>query len=265
MGVVTKKSRIEDTDRIETLSPEILLKLEETVELALVLEIELLKYSATFVGGIDKTRSEFLLQTTNIPPLPFDTLCINRIPQFASRFEMMKSLPKFAVYTIVKQDDSVSAVMFKAGRTDLQFFCPSPNQVRVPKEAPEPPYYKVPIDETVINILSKAHTVMKCENVFVEGQVEEDEKTEVVTKRAVAFEMKDISNDPFSHVVKITDDDNKVFRSRFAYPLKIFVPILKRAVKGGATFFHMGQVKGILSVQIGDYTVHIASRTIKEI
>ncbi len=70
------------------IEPELIEYISNVVKTAKLVGIDGLRFEPDFVGGLAEDNTTFIGQSKGIPDMPFETLCINQLKTFQSRFEV---------------------------------------------------------------------------------------------------------------------------------------------------------------------------------
>lgn len=204
------------------------------------------------VRAMSEARTVILHSSDNVPDMPFESIGITRINDLITRYDMAKSIEKFAVEATAKEDGDVTwctQLLLKAKGLKIDYRCFNPRKLNAPKHINDSWRFKVPLTEEAVTLLQKGTASMSAEFVTI------------ISNDGVSFEFADDAKDVFKHTFAddaelIPDDDGEVASStKFAhrYYVKLILAIFKNNPTGT---FTVGQ-RGILSFPVNGLTVYV--------
>jgi len=220
--------------------------IQNVVRTAQMIDIDNVIIEPGLVRAIDDNKTVVLFQDKDVPDMSFGSIGLNRIGVFMSRLDIAKTQEDFNIdATIDDGSQFTRSLTMKAKGLKVDYRCANPTTIQAPKQVNDVMKYKVQLNAEAVVLLQKGQSAMAAENVTI-----------VSGKDGVKFELVDINDDVFSHIVTtdvecLTDDTNTIFAYR--YPVKTLLPLFKYNPEG---FFTIGQ-KGILSISVNGLTIFV--------
>jgi len=220
--------------------------IQNVVKTAQMIDIDNVIIEPGLVRAIDDNKTVVLFQDKDVPDMIFGSIGLNRIGVFMSRLDIAKTQEDFTIdATTDDGSEFTRSLTMKAKGLKVDYRCANPTTIQAPKQVNDVMRYKVELNAEAVVLLQKGQSAMGAETVTI-----------VSGKDGVNFELVDINDDVFSHLVTtkvetLTDDDNTMFAYR--YPIKTLLPLFKYNPEG---FFTIGQ-KGILSISVSGLTIFV--------
>jgi len=225
--------------------------IQNVVKTAQMIDIDNVIIEPGLVRAIDDNKTVVLFQDKDVPDMEFGSIGLNRINVFMSRLDIAKTQDDFTIDAKVDngsesmQSEFTRSLTMKAKGLKVEYRCANPTTIQAPKQVNDVMKHKVELNAEAVVLLQKGQAAMSAENVTI-----------VSREDGVSFELVDINEDVFSHMVttkveNLTDDTNTSFAYR--YPIKTLLPLFKYNPEG---FFTVGQ-KGILSISVNGLTVFV--------
>jgi hypothetical protein len=236
--------------------------IQNVVATAQLVKIDDIIIEPDLVRGIDEDRSVVIIQTTDVPAMPFTSIGLNRIGVFMNRFKIAKDMADFEIEAIMPNLDSkqknsnvsstfARALVLKGKGIKIDYRCANPDTIQAPKSLNDKPKHKVPMTAEAVLLMSKAQSAMGSDEITLTSQ--ED---------GVSFEMADMNSDVFSYkfgeevTVVDKDADRKDTNFTHKYPIKILLPLLK--VSSDEPFLITS--RGILKIVVNGLDFYILPR-----
>lgn len=227
------------------LTTEIINYINNVVNTAQLIGIDNIIIEPNLVRAIDEARTVVILQTENVPDMPFGSIGLNRINVFQSRYNIVKDQKDFTIQAVVDDsNDFARALVMKSKNTKIDYRCANPTTIIAPKQINDEALNRVQVDNDVVTMLQKGQAAMGADTITI------------ISNNGVSFEMIDANNDVFKHT--FADDAESLvggvdtsFVHR--YPAKTLLSLFKR---NPTTTFDVGQ-SGTLSLNINGLNVTI--------
>lgn len=205
------------------------------------------------VRAIDDNRSVIILQTENVPEMPFGAIGINRISVFDDRLSMAQSASNFTADVTVKGENTdtpwAQALSFKGKGIKVDYRCANPLTIQAPKTMNDTHEFRLEITNELVEIISKGQTAMKAEAVAFVGDDD-----------GVHLEMSDINGDTLSYDVCDTIDkigDGAADTFNHSFNIRVLLPILKARGSKNITFTS----KGFMNVKVNNLNFYLVPNT----
>jgi hypothetical protein len=201
------------------------------------------------VRAIADDNSVVILQTKDVPDMPFGSIGMNRLDVFASRYDLLRSQEKFSIEVAIDDDaNCVRSIIMKAKGTKLDYRCAKPQAIKAPRQINDTLKHRVKLNGDTVVLLNKAVQAM--------SSPKAPEHITLISNDGVSLELTDINNDKFNHtfmekVETLTPDATGKFAHR--YFVKTLLPLLKQDSEG---HFDVG-AKGILAFYVNGLTVFV--------
>jgi hypothetical protein len=210
------------------LSADSIQKLDTLIQTAMGAGIKKLVIESGKIRGIDEKQQIVIITTNNVPDFGGKQVGINRLESLAPRLQLVKSQGDVSIEaTEASNGTDISLLDLSSGKVKAQFRCASVEAVKgVPKNIADTLVWEVKITSKNLPVIAQAVTAMGAEAITVASK---DGKT-------VSIELIDANKDIFT--TELSDDANWIGsgspQSSFCqkYPAKIFVSLLKEALKG---------------------------------
>jgi hypothetical protein len=221
--------------------------IKNIVKTAQMVDIDNIIIESDLVRAIDDNQTVVLLQSENIPEIPFGAIGLNRTNILLSRLSLVEGSDGFSIDAEL-DGDNVSKLSLKSNNAKVEYRCANPTTIRAPRKVADTLKYRVKLNAEAVNLLQKAASAMP-QNADI------DVVTIISDGKSVAFELSDATNDAFSHtfstVTCLEDEDGGRFAHR--YPLKNIISLFKNCPDG---FFDVGQ-KGIMKIAINGVDLYV--------
>jgi hypothetical protein len=233
--------------------------IQNVVKTAQLVKIDNIIIEPDKVRAIDEERSVVLFQDVDVPPMPFNSIGLNRIDVFMNRYEVASSVENFELEAVLPDPDPekpdapkfARALVMKGKGIKIDYRCANPATIQAPKVINDKLKYKVEMNPEAVLLMSKGQSAMSS-----------DEVTLTSDKDGVRFEMTDINGDAFTYkfannvtvVDKTTNGKDVNFTHK--YPLKVILPLFK--VSSDAPFFMT--TKGMLKVVVNGLDMYVLPR-----
>ncbi len=207
------------------IEPDLIEHISNVVKTAKLVGIDGLRFEPDFIGGLAEDNTTFIIQLEGIPDMPFETLCINQLKTFQSRFEVARLQDNFTMTANVTDAGWVRGLLMKGKGTKIDFRCSLPKLVEPPKGFKSPLVTRVALTGETVMLLQQAIASMSSDVVTI------------ISNNGVSFEIVDVNNDVFKHDFEfeaeaLGDDDDTNFAYR--YPAKKLLGLFK--INPTATF-----------------------------
>ena len=220
------------------LSQDSILQLDLLIQTSLTAGIKKLVIESGKIRGIDEKQSVVIISTDNVPDFGGKQIGINRLDALAARLNLVKNQGTVNIEaTEASNKTDISLLDLSSGKTKAQFRCASVEAVKgVPKNIADTLVWEIKISNKELPVIAQAITAMGAEGVTVASK---DGKT-------VSVELVDGNKDIFT--TDLTEAPAWIgagtAQSSFCkkYPAKIFVSLLKEALK----------TTDVLSLQLGE-------------
>jgi len=226
------------------LEPDLIEHIASVVKTAKIVGIDGLKFEPDFIGGLAEDNTTFITRVEDIPDMPFDTMCINRLSVFSSRFDIARLQDNFTMTVDITDAGYVRSVLMKGKGTKIDFRCANPKLVKPPKGFKSPLVTRVKLTGETVMLLQQAIASMGSDVVTI------------ISNNGVSFEIVDVNNDVFKHDFEfeaepLGDDDDTNFAYRF--PAKKLLGLFKI---DPTTTFDVSDT-GRLSIKVNGFDVAI--------
>lgn len=219
----------------------------DAVKTAKLVGIENIIIEPNAVRGVDETSSVVLLQTENVPAMSFQSIGLTRIDAFVSRYEIVRTLDNFAIEAIMDDGDTyVKNLKMKGKKVKIEYRCSDPERIRAPQKLNGDYVASIELTGEAVHLLHKGQAAMSTDIVTVLCNQDGE----------VSFEMVDINNDVFKHVLAnkvdiLNGEDSLSFAYR--YPLKTILALFKQ--DSAATMCITE--RGILQFPVNGMNIHL--------
>lgn len=235
--------------------------IQNVVETAALVKIDAVSIEPNKLRGIDDERTVVMFQTHDVPEFEFNSIALNRLDIFMSRYEIAKVCDNVEIEVVMapkadggKTDSSdfVRALIMKGKGTKLDYRCANPITIQAPKTLNDTPKYKIKMTPEAVLLMTKGVPAMKADDVEL-----------FADKDGVSFRLEDINKDAFTY--KFTnqidpadeDDDGSPPKFSHRYPLKHLLTLFKKDPDG---FFFLTK-KGMIKIVINNLDLYIPPRT----
>jgi hypothetical protein len=233
--------------------------IQNVVKTAQLAKIGNIIIEPTKVRAIDDEKSVVLFQDVDVPDMPFNSIGLNRIDVFMTRFEIAKSVDDFTLEAVMPDADPekpdankfARALVMKGKGIQIDYRCANPQTIQAPKTINDAVKYKVAMNPEAVLLMSKGQTAMTA-----------DEVSLISDKEGVHFEMTDINGDAFTHAfadkVTLVDKKAKGDDTNFThkYPLKVLLPLFKVS---SDMPFHITS-RGMLKIVVNGLDMYVLPR-----
>lgn len=220
--------------------------IQTVVKTAKLVNIDKIIIEPNMVRAIADDNSVVILESKDVPELPFGSIGMNRLDVFVSRYELLRTQEKFSVEVDIDEDAGcVRSIIMKAKGTKIDYRCAKPAGIKAPRQINDTLKHRVRLNADSVVLLQKASAAMSS-----------PEHITLISNDGVTLEMSDINNDVFKHtlmekVETLTPDASGKFAHR--YFVKTLLPLLKQNSDG---YFDVG-AKGILAFYVNNLTVYV--------
>jgi hypothetical protein len=230
--------------------------IKNVVDTANILKIENIVIEPTKVRAMSDDQTTVIFQTTNVPDLAFGSICLNRLPEFVSRFAIIRSTVGFEITATTTGDDNtipcdpkistprsamwVKSLHMEGLNTSIDYRCTNPALVRAPRSMNHTPQHEIQMTENTITLMQKGKLAMKAEHVKFIGN-----------KQGTFMVLLDINGDQLKHKLSSTISD-----FTHTYPIDKLITIFK--LQPNATFFITNL--GFFKCSINELDVYIAAK-----
>lgn len=206
------------------------------------------------VRAVDEDSTVIILQTTNVPELPFGSIGLNRTDIFCSRYDMTSKVDNFEMDAVVEGPDGATyarSLAMKAKGIKVDYRCANPATIRAPKGLNDSVKYKASMYSGIVQFLNKSASAM-----------ESDEVTLIGDQHGVTMEVSDINGDKLSYKCSetpqyIAEDGGSEIKFSHRYPTKLLQIMFKNNLEGPYKITG----RGMLRVVINDLEVSVLPRT----
>lgn len=228
--------------------------IENVVATAQLIGIDNIIIEPDRVRAVDQDSTVILLQTTNVPILPFGSIGLNRIDIFSSRYSIAKSVDNFEIDAAVDglvDAQYVRALTMKGKGIKIDYRCANPATIRAPKGLNDAVKYRVRMHPEAVLHMHKGVTAMQT-----------DELTLIGTKDSASFEMADVNSDKLTFkfgdgVDNVQPNDATDPKFSHRYPIKLVQTLFKANPDG---YFYITS-RGMLKITINGLDVYVLPRT----
>lgn len=202
------------------------------------------------VRAIDDDSCVVMLQTADVPVLPFGSIGLNRINIFSSRYSIAESANNFELDATVDGPEGntyARALTMKAKGIKIDYRCANPATIRAPKSLNDALKYRARMHPEAVMYMMKGASAMEADTVTIIG-----------TKDSVSFEMVDINGDKLTHqfgdtVDNVQPDDTSEPKFTHAYPVKL----LQTLFKGHSDSYFYLTARGMLKLSVNNLDVYV--------
>jgi len=186
------------------LNDETITFLQNVVKTAQLVGIDNIIIEPEAIRAIDENKTVVMFEK-DVPPLPFDSIGLNRVGVFASRLGVVQPRDGFSVDATVDGSKQVVSLLMKSTDVKVEYRCANPTSIKAPKRINDIPKFQIPLNAEAVMLLMKGQAAMGSEHVTIKH-----------TTNGVSFELADSNGDVFSHtfteVVKLlTEKDYFMF------------------------------------------------------
>jgi len=223
--------------------------IQNVVKTAQLVNIDNIIIEPERVRAIDEDKTVVILQTDNVPDMPFGSIGLSRIPVFQSRLDIAKTQDNFSLEAVVNEgEDFTRSLIMKGKGIKIDYRCAKPSSLQGPHRHHDDLVARVKLNAEAVVLLQKGQAAMSADEVTI------------ISNDEVSFEIVDVNNDVFKHTFadsaeSLIDDDIVKFAHR--YPIKILHALFKQNPEG---YFEIGK-KGILRITINNLDVYVIPRT----
>jgi hypothetical protein len=176
------------------------------------------------VRAMDDNKTVIILQTSNVPDMPFGSIGLNRIDVFQSRYEIAKVQDNFTMEAIM--DDSgnfARSLLMKGKGIKIDYRSANPSIITAPKQIKDTALHRVQLSGEAVLLLQKGQVAMGADQVTI------------CSNSGVSFEFVDINNDVFKHTFaddaeSLDGESDTSFVHR--YPAKTLLSLFKHNPTG---------------------------------
>lgn len=197
------------------------------------------------VRAIDEAKTVVILQTKDVPDMPFGSIGLNRIGVFQSRYDIARVQDKFTMEAVIDDDNEFARALTMKGKgVKIDYRCANPTTITAPKVINDAAKNRVQLTGDAVLLLQKGQAAMGADTVTI------------ISNEGVSFEFVDVNNDVFKHTFAddaepLTDDEDTKFAHR--YPAKTLLALFKHNPTGT---FDVGNA-GTLSLEINGLNVTV--------
>lgn len=228
--------------------------IENVVATAHLIGIDNIIIEPDRVRAVDEDSTVILLQTTDVPQMPFGSVGLNRINIFSSRYAIAKTVDNFEMDATVDGPEGATyarALTMKAKGIKIDYRCANPATIRAPKGLNDAVKYKARMLPEAVLHMHKGASAM-----------EADELTMIGTKDSISFEMADINGDKLTYkfgdsVDTVQPDDKADPKFTHRYPVKL----LQTLFKGHSDSYFYVTSRGMMKLTVNNLDVYVLPRT----
>lgn len=236
------------------LTKEVLDYIEAVVAVARTAGIDNIIIEEDRVRAMDDDKTVVILQTENVPKLPFGSIGLTRVGTFSTRYEIAKAAKDFVVEaTIDDTSDSepsfVRALLLKGKGVKIDYRCANPKTIQAPKALNDAITHRVKMNADAVQMLTKGQAAMTADEVVFVGK-----------EGDVALEIKDNSGDALAYDITADvtlENGHKVSEFFHRYPIKVIVPLFKQNPDG---YFSLS-TKGMMHISVNNINVVVLPRS----
>lgn len=228
-------------------------QLDSLVQTAMAAGIKKLVIEGGKIRGIDEKQQVVIITSNNVPDFGGKQIGINRLDSLAARLSLIKNQGDIDIVgTEAPNGLDISLLDLSAGKVKAQFRCASVEAVKgVPKSIADVLVWEIKIESKALPIISQAIAAMGAEAVTIASR---DGKT-------VSIELVDGSKDVFTtdlseDAIWVGEESPKTSFCH-KYPAKVFVSLVKEALKGTDPLtLNLGE-NGIFSFLVNGFNFYI--------
>ena len=231
--------------------------IKKIVDTAITLKIENIILEPGKVRARSDDGTTVIFHTEDILDPPFGSICLNRLPEFLSRFAIIQATPGFKITATTFGEDNtipcnpkvktpkppmwIKSLHMEGLNTSIDYRCTNPNMITdVPRAMKHTPKYTINMTESTYNLIQKGKLAMKAEYVKFIGN---NKGTFVV--------LVDINGDQLKHKLSNDVDDFS-----FQFPIEKILTIFKQQPTVTCYITDLGFFK----CNINDLDVYIAAK-----
>jgi len=232
----------------------ILTYIENVVETASLVKIDNIIIETDKVRAVNDEKTAVLFQNKGVPALPFNSIGLNRIEIFRSRYDIAKTTEQFEVEAVMcaptpeRPEIFVRALIMKGKGFKIDYRCADPATIQSPRVLTDVSKYEVKMTPEAVLLMSKGVNAMGAEDVTFIG-----------TKNSVSFEMEDVNKDimsyKFANGITVQDDD-KDPHFKYTYAAYYVLALFKQNSDG---HFHL-TTKGMMKIVVNGLDIYILPR-----
>lgn len=228
-------------------------RLDQLVQTCLIAGIKKLVIEADKIRGIDEKQSVVIITNDQVPDLQGKQIGITRIEQLSARLNLVKSQGDLSITATehTSNPSDIAVLDLQAGKTKAQFRAAAVEVVKgVPKSITDSLVWEIKVTSKMIPTLAQGQAAMGSEVITVASR----------DGTSVSFECVDANNDVFTMdaedaPVWLGDGAAGAFCQK--YPAKIFVSLMKEAVKySDPLTLRIGE-GGILSLKVNGFDMFL--------
>lgn len=227
------------------INPEQIAFIESVVKTGLSVNIDNVIIEPDMVRAIDDGRTVVLFHNTDVPPMPFGSVGLNRISVFKSRLDIAKTQNNFTVDVKINEDEGcATSIHMRGDSLKIDYRCANPAVIQAPRSINDTLIYRIQLNAEAVSLLQKGQAAMGSETVTIKND------------DGVKFELLDVNSDVFSYTFApdVEIDDVEIDREfTHRYPIKTLLALFKQNPDG---MFEIGE-KGILRIDINGLDVYV--------
>lgn len=217
--------------------------IQSVVDVAQLVDIDMLVIEPERVRGIDEHKTVVIFEDDNIPSFEFGSIGMSRTDVLVSRLDIVKPLDNFRVEAEIDDERQfVRSLVMKAKGTKIDYRCVNPAHIQAPRIINDEMITDIPLTGEAVLMLQKGTAAM--------GNA--DYVKIISDKRGITFELEDITADVFDYTFHEAADHHFSHK----YPVKTLLALFKRKPGGE---FTIGQ-KGMLRFVVDGISVYVLPR-----
>lgn len=230
------------------LDPEQIKFITKIVTTAQLVGIDGIIIEPDLVRGMDEDKTVVMLQDTNVVAMPFDSIGLNRISTFQSRYDIARIRDNFTIEAVVSDGDKFARSLTMKGKgVKIDYRCANPTTITAPKKIRDEAQQRVQLNGEAVLLYQKGLAAMGSEVVTI------------ISNDGVSFEFSDNNADVFNH--KFADSTTEIVSGssdKFAhkYQAKVLSSLFKHDPDGS---FTVGKA-GTLNVEVNGVTITVMPR-----
>jgi hypothetical protein len=228
-------------------------KFDSLIQTSLVAGITKLVIEGNKIRGIDEKQQVVIITDSNVPDFNGKSIGINRLANLAARLSLIKHQGDLEITaTESTRQTDIAILDLSVSKIKAQFRCASIDTIKgVPKQTSDTFIWEVKINSKNLPIITQAVAAMGSEAVTIASK---DAKT-------VVIELIDTNKDVFTTEIS----ENPIWigngspKSSFCYkyPAKIFVSLLKEALKACDPLAMQLGEGGIITFKVNGFDFYI--------
>jgi hypothetical protein len=230
------------------LDPEQIKFINKIVTTAQLVGIDSIIIEPNSVRGMDEDKTVVMLQSVDVLDMPFNSIGLNRLSTFLSRYDIAKTQDGFTMEAVVGDGDKFArSITMKGKGVKIDYRCANPTTISAPKVIKDVAEQQVQLNGEAVMLYQKGLAAMGSEVVTI------------ISNEGVSFEFSDNNADVFNH--KFADDTTELVsgsNNKFAhkYQAKVLLSLFKHDPDGS---FTVGKA-GTLNIEVNGVTITLLPR-----